>query len=104
MRNSGKLKDKNQYLTDGPSHKMQYQDIKSKGMSSLMDYKNAARTGIPKNNFVQAQQLGFSSKPKAANFRDRAAKQFNPQHIFADNTGLNVKSPFLSKTLKGMFS
>ena len=43
-----------------------------------------------------------TSKPKgAANYRDRAAKQFNPSHqMFAENTGLNIKSPFMSKTLQ----
>ena len=109
MRNSGKIKgQKNQYLVDiKPNSNTQYTEIRSKGMSSLMEMKKFKPGGVAskQNNYVQAQQMSYQGggKRKQANFRDRATKQFNPG-MFADANPMNMKSPFLSKTLKGMFS
>ena len=87
---SGKLKNKNQYL-GGVTTQADYKSRAKGGVSSLMDMKKFKAGDFEFSSKVTTQHISFGNQK--SNYRDRTyqAAEFPQQ------------SPFLSKTLKGVF-
>lgn len=67
----------------------------------MKKFKPGVNSQINTSNFIQTQNINFSTGSAKANYRDWANQNKRNLGGF-DNSGFSVNSPFLSKTLKGM--